>query len=98
MPATARTRDGTEYVVEYLMAIDQAKCIGCGRCYKVCGRDVMTLKGVDEDGALVDIDDGDDEDEFERMVMVLTHPGACIGCGACNRVCPKSCQTHAPLA
>ena len=97
MPVTALTRDGTEYVVEYLMAIDQGKCIGCGRCYKVCGRDVMTRKGVDEDGALVDLDDEDDPDEFERMVMVLANPGACIGCGACNRVCPKDCQTHAAL-
>ena len=95
MPITAQTRDGTSYVPEFLVAIDDATCIGCGRCFKVCGRDVMTLKGIDEDGAIVDMDE-DDEDEFERMVMVMANPGACIGCGACNRVCPKNCQTHEP--
>jgi len=27
-------------------------------------------------------------------VMVLDYPGNCIGCSACARVCPKTCQTH----
>jgi Nif-specific ferredoxin III len=96
MPITAVTRGGTPYVPEFLVAIDARKCIGCGRCYKVCGRDVMTLKGVDEDGGFVDLDDEDD-DEVERKVMVLADADACIGCGACARVCPKDCQTHAAL-
>jgi formate hydrogenlyase subunit 6/NADH:ubiquinone oxidoreductase subunit I len=30
--------------------------------------------------------------------MVLNDQGACIGCGACDRVCPASCQTHVPAA
>ena len=96
MPLTALTRDGTEYIPEFLVSIDAEKCIGCGRCFKVCGRGVMTLRGVDEDGEFVDCDDEDDDDEVERMVMVMANAGACVGCGACNRVCPKNCQTHAP--
>lgn len=96
MPLTAVTRDGTVYTPEFLVGIDGDLCIGCGRCYRVCGRDVMTLNGVDEDGDLIDLDDDDDDDEFERKVMVLARAGACIGCGACGRVCPKNCQTHAP--
>jgi Nif-specific ferredoxin III len=90
------TRDGTPWEPAYLVAIDGARCIGCGRCFKVCARGVMHLMGVNEDGDLVACspdEDGDDE-EFERKVMVLDAPGNCIGCGACNRVCPKSCQTH----
>ena len=98
MPITARTRDGSEYVPEFLLAIDAAKCIGCGRCFKVCSRGVMTLKGMDEDGAFLDLDDEDDDDgEIERKVMVLARPGACIGCGACFRVCPSGCQTLGPV-
>ncbi len=96
MPITALTRGGTAYTPEFLVAIDAGKCIGCGRCYKVCGRDVMTLKGVTGDGSFVGLEDEDD-DEVERKVMVLADAGACIGCGACARVCPKDCQTHAAL-
>ena len=46
------TRDGRDWQPAYLLAIDEKKCIGCGRCFKVCGRDVMTLKGLSEDGEL----------------------------------------------
>jgi len=89
------TRDGRVWTPEYLTAIDGKVCIGCGRCYKVCGRNVMTLKGINEDGEMIDLN-GDDDDEIERKVMVLDDSGACIGCGACARVCPTSCQTHTP--
>jgi Nif-specific ferredoxin III len=89
-------RDGRAWTPEFLVAIDGSVCIGCGRCYKVCGRDVMTLKGISEDGDVVALED-DDDDEIERKVMVLADAGACIGCGACARVCPTDCQTHAAI-
>ncbi|GBQ30138.1 ferredoxin III, nif-specific [Gluconacetobacter azotocaptans] len=90
---TAVTRDGRNWTPDYLLAIDATVCIGCGRCYKVCGRGVMTLRGVDEDGNLVDADDDDDGD-IDRQVMAMADAGACVGCGACARVCPTNCQTH----
>ncbi|MGY2932749.1 Nif-specific ferredoxin III [Bradyrhizobium sp. GM6.1] len=43
-----RTRDGRNWRPDYLVSIDPNKCIGCGRCYKICGREVMTLKGLSE--------------------------------------------------
>src|ERR1035437_6003313 len=85
------SRDGRLWRPSYLLAIDPETCIGCGRCFKVCGRDVMTLQGLTEDGDLVELDD---DDEILRKVMTVTDPGACIGCGACSRVCGKNCQTH----
>ncbi|WP_271600041.1 ferredoxin III, nif-specific [Bradyrhizobium sp. CCBAU 45384] len=88
------TRDGRDWTPQYLTSIDAKKCIGCGRCFKVCGRDVMTLKGISEDGELVDLDD----DEIEKKIMVLNDQGACIGCAACARVCPADCQSHTPAA
>ncbi|MEO5374098.1 MAG: ferredoxin III, nif-specific [Alphaproteobacteria bacterium] len=93
---TALTRDGTPWEPRYLEEIDARKCIGCGRCFKVCGQAVMTLMGVTEDGDYLPAgnDDDEDDDEFERKVMVVTRAGACIGCGACARVCGKACQTH----
>ncbi|MDD2876951.1 MAG: ferredoxin III, nif-specific [Acidiphilium sp.] len=87
-------RDGRSWQPEYLLAINPEKCIGCGRCFKVCGREVMTLKGITEDGELISLDD-DEDDEIEKKVMVMNDEGACIGCGACARVCPTNCQTHA---
>lgn len=88
------TRDGRAWQPNYLLAIDPKKCIGCGRCFKVCGRNVMTLKGINEEGELIALED-DEDDEFEKKVMVMSDEGACIGCGACARVCPTNCQAHA---
>lgn len=101
MPTIAYTRGGAEYTPVYLMNIDVEKCIGCGRCFKVCGRDVMSLHGVTEDGQVVrtGTEEWDDvEDEIVKKVMSLSSPENCIGCGACARVCPSECQSHAALS
>ncbi len=89
----ATTCDGRAWIPRYLTNIDPTVCIGCGRCFKVCGRRVMTLRGISDDGELVDLDD-DDDDEIERKIMTMDDAGACVGCGACARVCPTNCQTH----
>jgi Nif-specific ferredoxin III len=58
----------------------------------------LELVGLTEDGAriAVDLDDQDDDDEYEKKVMTITHPELCIGCTACSKICPKNCYTHAP--
>ncbi|MFZ5605554.1 MAG: ferredoxin III, nif-specific [Pseudomonadota bacterium] len=88
-----RTRGGAEWVPEFVTALDAAKCIGCGRCYKVCPRDVFEL--VDR-ADVVEGDDVDDDDELK--VMALKNMMDCIGCMSCARVCPKQCHTHQSLA
>ena len=94
MTVPHQTRDGRGWQPDFLISIDPGTCIGCGRCFKVCGRDVMTLKGINDDGDIVELDDEEDE-EVEKKVMVMNDVGACIGCGACARVCPTNSQKHA---
>jgi Nif-specific ferredoxin III len=92
---TAQTRGGSTWIPQFVQAIDKDKCLGCGRCFKACGRDVLTLKALNEDGEF--LEDEDDE-EMERKVMTVYNADDCIGCEACARICPKNCYTHAPLA
>jgi len=89
---TGITRGGTPYTPTFVTALNQSTCIGCGRCYKVCPRNVFELIERSED------DESYDEDEDNSMVMSLANEMDCIGCGSCGRVCPKQCQTHEPRA
>lgn len=87
--APALTRGGAEWTPRYLDSIDPELCIGCGRCFKVCGQGVM---------APIEKPFDDDEDEFGddmgNMVMSVADPGACIGCEACARTCAKKAHAH----
>ncbi len=84
---------GKTWTPQFVKSINQDKCIGCGRCFKACGRDVLLLKPIDEDGEFVE----DEDEEFERKVMTIAHVEYCIGCEACSRVCPKNCYSHEAL-
>ncbi|MCB1916257.1 MAG: ferredoxin III, nif-specific [Rhodocyclaceae bacterium] len=91
-PITGLTRGGAEWVPQFVLALDPGKCIGCGRCYKVCPRDVFDLVERDEDELDEDLDDDN------LMVMTIANGLDCVGCGSCARVCPKGCHTHGPAA
>jgi Nif-specific ferredoxin III len=92
MTYQALTRGGKPWQPLFIRAIDQHACIGCGRCFKVCGFDVLTLMGMTEDGDVVDLDS---DEEIEKKVMTIANADNCVGCQACARVCGKSAQSHA---
>lgn len=91
---SGRTRGGLEWIPQFVTALDAQKCIGCGRCYKVCPRDVFTL--VERSSVLDDAEDFYDEDD-EMQVMTIKDAFDCIGCTSCAKVCPKQCHSHQAL-
>ena len=87
--------DGRSWTPKFVQSIDQEKCIGCGRCYRVCGREVLQLAGIDEDGEMIMLELGEDDDEeYEKKVMTVSNQLNCVGCEACAKICPKQCYTH----
>ena len=88
-----KTRGGAAWEPVYLQSIDGENCLGCGRCYKVCGRNVLALVPLDEEGNVTE-----EEEDIERHVMTVANADDCIGCGACARVCAKTCQNHSKAA
>jgi Nif-specific ferredoxin III len=93
---TGMTRGGEVYTPAFVTDIDQGHCIGCGRCFKVCPRDVFDLIDREEVEGLLADDDDDGFSDDTAMVMSLKNAMDCIGCGACARICPKKCFTHEP--
>lgn len=81
-----KTKGGKEWIPRYVVSINQEDCIGCGRCFKACGRDVLMLITPDEDD--------EDMDDDAKSYMSIANIENCIGCEACSRVCPKKCFTH----
>lgn len=86
---TGVTRGGESWVPEFIADLNQATCIGCGRCFKVCPRDVFELVEREDDSA-------EDFSDDTSMVMAISNALDCIGCQACARVCPKKCHSHSP--
>ncbi len=92
---TGITRGGAVWTPTFVTGVDAHTCIGCGRCFKVCPRDVFTLL---EKAEVLGDDYEEEDDDDNAMVMAVKDAMDCIGCGACARVCPKNCHTHAPAA
>ncbi|KJR40993.1 Ferredoxin III 4[4Fe-4S], nif-specific [Candidatus Magnetoovum chiemensis] len=86
--APCYTRNGTAWKPQYIETIVVEKCLGCGRCYKVCGRQVLELIEKPFEG------EDDFGDDMGNKVMSVANAGDCIGCAACARICPKKCHIH----
>ncbi|MBF0181223.1 MAG: ferredoxin III, nif-specific [Magnetococcales bacterium] len=99
---TSVTRSGSLWTPNFIVSLEGRRCIGCGRCFKVCPRMVFDLiERESVSGASGEESEEDWEvDGFAdepHMVMIIKDAGDCIGCAACSRVCPKRCHHHAPM-
>jgi len=83
---TGLTRGGKPWTPTFADAIDPEKCIGCGRCFKACSRNVLGPTEIE-----------DEETDTINMVMSIPHPENCIGCAGCGVTCPKKCFTFITL-
>lgn len=96
---TVTMPDGRTWTPRFVQEISEEKCIGCGRCFKVCGRDVLQLVGINDAGEHVVMEaDSDEDEEYEKKVMTIANQMNCVGCEACAKICPKKCYTHAPMS
>ncbi len=97
---TVTLPDGRSWTPKFVAAINAERCIGCGRCFRVCGREVLQMVGLTEDGERIPVGavgDADDDEEYERKVMTIANQMNCVGCEACAKICPKKCYTHQPM-
>lgn len=97
---TGITRGGATWIPAFVVDLDQKRCIGCGRCFKVCPRNVFRLVEREE-GESFDAEEwmDDEEDGFSdetAMGMSIDDALDCVGCEACSKVCSKNCLVHAP--
>jgi Nif-specific ferredoxin III len=90
---TVTLPSGVVWTPKFIAAIDEEKCIGCGRCFKTCNQGVLELRAVNDDGEVVTIED-DEDDEYEKKVMAVAHPENCVGCQSCGSNCSRSCISH----
>jgi Nif-specific ferredoxin III len=81
---TGSTKNGQEWTPEFIKALEKDLCIGCGRCYKSCTKDVLAFEEVDTE-------------ETVKAYMTIANDGNCIGCKACGQNCPKGCFSFASV-
>ncbi len=64
------TRGGKPWEPNFILSINHETCIGCGRCFKACNRNVLELAGIDEDGNIVD---AFDDDAMRKVMWTAPH-------------------------
>ncbi|MFA5332793.1 MAG: hypothetical protein WC342_10495 [Methanoregula sp.] len=77
-PVTYATNAGESWIPSFIVSNDMENCICCTACYVVCGRDVFDF-----------VVRPDQNNGCGPKAMMIARPGNCVGCGACERTCPR---------
>ena len=75
---SCQTSAGDSWVPTFIVSSDMDNCCCCTACYVVCGRDVFDF-----------IVRPDQNAGCGPKAMMVARPGNCMGCGACERACPR---------
>jgi len=75
---------GSEWTPQFVSNIDHEKCIGCGRCVKVCSQGSLGFGPKDDD------------EDADRMQANIGNRDNCIGCKACGMTCVKKAFSFEP--
>ncbi|HEY8909871.1 MAG TPA: ferredoxin [Desulfosporosinus sp.] len=81
-----KTYSGLPWTPEYVEVIDKSKCLGCGRCVKLCVQKCLGLESFEDD------------EGTERHVAIIANKDHCIGCQACGSICIRKCYTFKELS
>ncbi|MBP1759261.1 MAG: hypothetical protein H6Q63_178 [Firmicutes bacterium] len=76
-----KTYGGLPWTPLYVESLDKDKCLGCGRCVKLCAQKCLGLESYEDD------------EGTERHVAVIANKDQCIGCKSCGSVCVRHCYT-----
>jgi len=66
---------------QFLASVDEAKCIGCGRCARACPIQIITMVSVRP------------ETGEKQKLHSRVETGVCLGCGVCADACHKNAMT-----
>ncbi len=75
------TFGGLPWTPLYVEAIDNSKCLGCGRCVKLCVQKSLGMESFEDD------------EGTERHVATIANKELCIGCQSCGSICIRKCYT-----
>lgn len=77
---------GSEWIPQFVSELDLEKCIGCGRCVKVCSQGCLGFGNLHDD------------EDADRMTARIANRDNCIGCRACGLTCVKKAYSFEPKA
>jgi len=78
-----------EYEI-YMIGIDEALCVGCGKCFDICPTDVFQMVQRPEGSPRPDPLPG--RPPVERLALVERSEN-CLYCQGCEGICPTTAIT-----
>ncbi len=81
MSVVFETFGGSPWTPLYVDTFDKNKCLGCGRCIKLCVQKVLGVETYEDD------------EGTERQIAKIDNKNLCIGCQSCGSICVRRCYT-----